>query len=68
MDSWFDLFVRIIFFLVVISVVILLFKKNSNKNENEKWELYDDEAMLEKLGEKTADSKPSGPPPPGSFG
>ena len=68
MDSWFDLFVRIIFFLVVISVVILLLRKNSNKNENEKWELYDDEAMLEKLGEKTADSKPSGPPPPGSFG
>ena len=68
MDSWVDLLMRIIFFIGIISIVIFAIKKRSHIVESQKWQLYDDETMLSKMDQESSNSKPSGPPPPGSFG
>ena len=68
MDSWFDVFLRIILFSGIISIVIFVIKNKNNREEVQKWQLYDDETMLSKMDEENPNSKPSGPPPPGSFG
>jgi len=69
MDSWFDLVLRIIIIGGVFGAILFAVKKNSEKPEQSQWQQNDDEAMLmASQNEIESLSKPSGPPPPGSFG
>ena len=70
MDSWFDLILRIVLAIGLISTVgYFVWRKQQRIGEEKSWTQISDEAMLMTVeGQGALIERPQGPPPPGSFG
>ena len=70
MDSWFDLILRIVLAVGLISTVgYFVWRKQQRIGEEKSWTQISDEAMLMTVeGQGALIERPQGPPPPGSFG
>ena len=70
MDSWFDLILRLVLAVGLISTVgYFVWRKQQRIDAEKSWTQISDEAMLSKVEDEGGlIQRPQGPPPPGSFG